>query len=202
MTPASKKSRTVNPSLHHVNLKTTRLQEMIDWYGNVIGIEVTHQAPGGAWLTNDAANHRLALLSVPGLADDPEKAKHTGIHHTAYEYPSFDDLMQTFDRLRADGIEPAFCLDHGMTLSMYYCDPDGNYVELQSDLFGDWAESKTYMQTSPQFEANPIGVFFDPARLYEGYKSGRSLAELHHAAMAGEFQPDPIPSLGLPPPPQ
>jgi hypothetical protein len=27
----------IKPTFHHVNLKTTRLQEMIDWYGVVIG---------------------------------------------------------------------------------------------------------------------------------------------------------------------
>ena len=201
MTQASKTSGTVNPSLHHVNLKTTRMPELIDWYGKVIGLEVTHLAEGGAWLTNDAANHRLALLAVPGLEDDPEKTRHTGMHHSAYEYPTFDDLMDTFERLRAEGIEPAFCLDHGMTISMYYRDPDGNYVELQADTFGDWAKSKSYMRTSPQFKANPIGVFFDPARLHAAYKSGQSVDELHRAAMAGEFEPNPVPSIGLPPPP-
>jgi catechol 2,3-dioxygenase len=200
MSRTSQKPKAVNPTLHHVNLKTTRMHELIDWYGRVIGVEVTHLSQGGAWLTNDSANHRLALLAVPGLADDPEKTKHTGMHHSAYEYPTFDDLMSTFDRLRAEGIEPAFCLDHGMTISMYYRDPDGNYVELQADTFGDWAKSKEHMQTSPEFEANPIGVFFDPARLHEAYKSGRPMADLHRAAMASEFEPNPLPCIGLPPP--
>ena len=27
-----------SPKFHHVNLKTTRLQEMIDWYGRVSGL--------------------------------------------------------------------------------------------------------------------------------------------------------------------
>jgi catechol 2,3-dioxygenase len=200
---ASQRSKTVNPSLHHVNLKTTRMQELIDWYGKAVGLEVTHQAPGGAWLSNDTANHRLALLSVPGLADDPAKTEHAGIHHMAYEFPTFKDLMENFDQLRREGIEPTFCLDHGMTMSMYYRDPDGNFVELQSDIFGDWAKSKAYMKTSPEFEADPIGTFFDPARLYDAYKSGRSLPDLHRAARGGEFLPDPIPGLvGLPPRPE
>jgi catechol 2,3-dioxygenase len=196
------KAHAVNPVLHHVNLKTTRMHELIEWYGKVIGVEVTHLSQGAAWLTNDAANHRLALLAVPGLKDDPDKIEHTGMHHSAYEYPTFDELMNAFDRLRAEGIEPAFCLDHGMTISMYYRDPDGNFVELQADTFGDWVKSKAHMQTSPEFEANPIGVFFDPARLLAAYKSGQSPNELHRAAMAGKFEPDPIPGIGLPPSPQ
>ena len=49
------------PKFHHVNLKTTRLQEMIDWYGEVVGTEVVFQDATGAWLSNDGANH----LPVP-----------------------------------------------------------------------------------------------------------------------------------------
>jgi catechol-2,3-dioxygenase len=105
------------PALHHVNFKTLRLQEMIDWYGLVIGTSVTFQFPGGAWLTNDGANHRIALLSVPGLENDPDKIRHTGLHHTAYEYPSIGDLLDEYARLKADGIRLHGCLDHGMTTS-------------------------------------------------------------------------------------
>ena len=76
----------IRPILHHVNLKTTRLQEMIDWYATAVGMRPTFQFPGGAWLTNDAANHRLALLTSPRMSDDPDKLVHTGIHHSAFEY--------------------------------------------------------------------------------------------------------------------
>ncbi len=34
----------VHPKFHHFNLKTTRLQEMIDWYGAVVGAEVVFQS--------------------------------------------------------------------------------------------------------------------------------------------------------------
>jgi hypothetical protein len=27
----------IKPTLHHVNLKTIRMQEMIDWYGVIVG---------------------------------------------------------------------------------------------------------------------------------------------------------------------
>ncbi len=52
-----------HPRLHHVNLKTTRLQEMIDWYSIVVGMRVQFQFPGAAFLSNDGANHRLALFA-------------------------------------------------------------------------------------------------------------------------------------------
>jgi len=191
----------IKPVLHHVNLVTTRLQEMIGWYGQVAGLEIAHLAPVGAWLTNDAANHRLALISLPGIADDPAKETHAGMHHIAFEYASFSDMFDSYARLRDLGIVPHFCLDHGLTTSMYYGDPDRNLVELQIDNFGDWAKSSHWMRTSPEFAANPIGMFFDPERVYDAYRAGRTAADIHRAAMAGEFVPDPLPSIGIPPKP-
>jgi catechol 2,3-dioxygenase-like lactoylglutathione lyase family enzyme len=54
--------RMIKPTMHHVNLKTNRLNEMIDWYASVIGTKVNFQFPGGAFISNDRANHRIALL--------------------------------------------------------------------------------------------------------------------------------------------
>ncbi len=177
------------PTLHHINLKTTRLQELVDWYGTVVGMKPNYAFPGGAWLTNDAANHRVALLSSPTLSDDPDKLVHTGMHHSAFEYPSMGDLLDTYMRLKALDIVPHACLDHGMTMSFYYLDPDGNSVELQSDNFDNWQESNEWMRTSPQFAANPIGMPVDPDQMVAAYQAGASFAELHERAYRGEFKP-------------
>jgi len=171
---------------------------MVAWYETVIGAKVQFRDRSAAWTTNDAANHRIAFLAVPGLSDDEQKTRHNGMHHCAFEYDSFDDLMASFDRLRKANIEPAFCLDHGMTISLYYKDPEGNFVELQSDVFGDWAKSGDFMRTSPDFAANPIGTFFDPARVYEALKSGADFKALQKSMRAGTYQPDKLPDIGLP----
>jgi alkylhydroperoxidase family enzyme len=57
-----------NPTLHHVNLKTTRLREMIEWYGTVVGLKPQHVDPVGAFLTNDAASHQGRLPKDGTLA--------------------------------------------------------------------------------------------------------------------------------------
>ena len=188
----------IRPSLHHVTFKTSRLDEMINWYGLVIGAQVQFRNDVAAWTTNDAANHRIAFLAVPGLSDDLEKVRHNGMHHTAFEYKTFDDLMSTFNRLRAAGVMPAFCLEHGLTLSIYYKDPEGNFVELQIDDFGDWHLSAEWMKTSPEFAANPIGVFFDPARVYELHASGTDFSTLRAAIRSSAYLPNPIPNIGIP----
>lgn len=176
------------PRLHHVNLKTRRLDEMIAWYATTIGMRVQHRFAGGAWLTNDAANHRLALLAPPHLSDDPEKIQHSGLHHTAYEFPAVEDLLGTYERLKAAGILPHACLDHGMTISMYFVDPDGNSLELQADVYGDWAQSSAFMHTA-DFARDPIGTPFDPDQVLAAWKAGASSADLHRRAYAGDFRP-------------
>ena len=177
------------PVFHHVNLKTRRLQEMIDWYGTVIGTKPTFQFPGGAWLTNDGANHRIALLTSSKMTDDPDKLMHTGMHHIAFEYKSCDELLDTYTRLKALGIVSHMSLDHGMTMSFYYVDPDGNSVELQYDNFGDWRASSEWMRTSPVFAKNPIGMLVDPAKMVQARAEGASPEDLHRRAYAGEFPP-------------
>jgi catechol 2,3-dioxygenase len=191
---------TIKPTLHHVTIKTSRLDEMVAWYTLVIGAQVQFKDRHAAWMTNDGANHRIAFLAVPGLEDDDDKVRHNGVHHCAFEYDSFADLMSSFDRMRGAGIMPAFCLDHGLTISLYYKDPEGNFVELQSDNFSDWARSSEWMRTSPDFAANPIGTFFDPARVYEKFQAGVDFKSLQKAVRAGDYLPDPIPSIGLPTP--
>lgn len=187
----------IKPVLHHVTLKTSHLPEMIAWYRAVLGAKVNYEDPVNAWLTNDAANHRIAF-AVPGLRDDDDKRSHNGIHHSAFEYANFPDLMSSYARMRDEGIHPAFCLEHGLTISIYYKDPEGNFVELQSDNFGDWALSTEWMQTSPDFAANPIGVAFDAERVYQAHRSGMKFKTLQQVIRRGDYLPDPTYDLGLP----
>jgi catechol 2,3-dioxygenase len=177
------------PVLHHVNLKTLKMDELIDWYGTVVGMRVHHKFPGGAWLSNDDANHRLALLTSPQLSEPQDKLLTTGMHHLAFEYASLQEMFEQYARLRGLDILPHAALDHGMTISLYYVDPDGNSVELQADAYGDWAQSTEFVLTSPEFKENPIGHVFDPDRVLEALRGGATAEEVHRRAYSGEFDP-------------
>lgn len=191
-------STIAKPALHHVTFKTTRLDAMIDWYGIVVGTVLNYRDNVAAWMSNDGANHRVALLGVPDLEDDPAKVPHTGMHHSAFEYPSIDQLLETYERLKGEGIMPHAALDHGVTTSLYYLDPDGNSVELQVDNFGDWQASSEWMRTAPEFKANPIGVQIDPDKLLAAWRAGADAGELHRRGYAGEFDPGTLLDLRLP----
>lgn len=188
----------VRPVFHHTTLATLKLDEMVEFYEKVAGLEPVYYSPGGAWLTNDAANHRIALLALPGLKAPEDKGHTAGLHHTAFEYASFDQWLDNYIRLRDEGIVPFLNLDHGMTMSMYYQDPEGNGVEIQVDGFGDWSAGKEWMWASQEFGDNPIGVYFDPERIVGARASGLEFREIHRRARAAEYEPAVKPEVFLP----
>ena len=51
----------IKPALHHVTFKTTRLDEMMAWYGTVLGGTINFKDDHNGWMTNDQANHRFAF---------------------------------------------------------------------------------------------------------------------------------------------
>jgi catechol 2,3-dioxygenase len=80
-----------------------------------------------------------------------------------------------------------------MTFSYYYSDPDGNHVELQCDVFGDWTKSKEWMRTSLQFKEDPLGKFVDPEQVAADRARGAGFEEIHAKAMEGGYAPPEAP---------
>jgi catechol 2,3-dioxygenase len=104
-------------------------------------------------------------------------------------FASLTELLAAYSRLKDHGIAPPFNLDYGMTLSIYYPDPDGNLLELQVDTFADWAASRQWMASAPEIAANPIGVQFDPDKLVLARAEGLSDQEIHRRAYTCQYAP-------------
>jgi hypothetical protein len=114
-----------------------------------------------AWVTNDKANHRIGLIAIPQLVKDAQRSIHVRLQHTAFEYKSLDELLETYVRLKKAGIAPLLSADHGPTTSMYYEDPDGNSVELFVDNFGigrSPAISWRILQNLPPYQWAPMSI--------------------------------------------
>ena len=159
----------------HVVLKTANYEAVIAWYATVLQARVAFRNDFIAFLTYDDEHHRVAVINTPGTrASDPAAA---GVHHIAYTYAGLGELLATYRRLKANGIEPVRCINHGPTTSMYYRDPDGLRVELQIDNFATMDESHAYF-TGRDFAENPIGVIFDPEQLIRDYEAGVSFEDL------------------------
>jgi catechol 2,3-dioxygenase-like lactoylglutathione lyase family enzyme len=168
------RGRIAPAKLAHVVRRTARFDEMVAWYETVLAARTVHADGVLAFLTYDDEHHRIAIARLPGLEDAPAMA--AGTDHIAFTHADLGDLLNTWARLMAEGIEPYWCLNHGPTTSMYYKDPDGNKVELQIDNF-DTDETNRWMG-SGEFAKNPIGIIFEPEELLARYRSGEPLETL------------------------
>jgi catechol 2,3-dioxygenase-like lactoylglutathione lyase family enzyme len=180
--------RILRPTLAHTSNYTTRVDELLQWYRNVVGMEITSspRVLPGHFVSNDTAHHRMSFFHLPDMKPDVVRDA-AGVNHVAFEYETVDELLETWTRLHALGIIPHTTVDHGPTYSFYYWDPDGNNVELFTDAFGDPEKSMEFFQTDERFQKNPMGNEVDPARMIEARHNGVTYAEMHKAAMQGEF---------------
>ena len=172
---------TVRPvRLAHIVFLTADLQRMIDWYCTVLGAHVVNRNDHIAFLTYDDEHHRVALIAPPDIAPRPEGPT-VGFYHSAFTYAGLRELIEVYDHLRAQGIEPRRTINHGPTISFYYTDPDGNDVELQVDRFEDALEAQEWMK-GPEFTANPIGIDLEVEDLRRRLESGESIASIMRRA--------------------
>ena len=158
----------------HVVYRTRRFEQMLHWYETVFNAKVQYQNAALAFLTYDDEHHRFAFANLSLLQPDGTETDRQGVigvDHVAYTYASLNDLFENYAQLKEQGIRPYWCIHHGITVSMYYADPDGNQMEFQVDCCNSIEEANAFMY-SPRFSANPIGVEYDPddwlARLRAG----------------------------------
>ncbi|PCI03554.1 MAG: hypothetical protein COB81_03785 [Flavobacteriaceae bacterium] len=111
-----------------------------------------------------------------------------GVDHVAYDYASLRDLLENYDGFKAQGITPYWCINHGMSVSLYYADPDGNQMEFTADVFATKAEGSAYFHNLKE-DDNPVGVEYDPDEWLTKLRSGTLEAELLKFDAAGEVSP-------------
>src|SRR3546814_17515381 len=77
--------------LAHFVLRTSRFEELVDWYQTVLGATPAFKNELLAFLSYDEEHHRVAILNVPGLQPQP-----TGVvvvHHCAFTFATLADLL-------------------------------------------------------------------------------------------------------------
>ena len=177
ISPARKLStQAISPAkFAHFVLRSSNMAKLVDWYCTVLNMHVVQRNDFICFMTYDDEHHRLAVVNIEGLREPDPKA--WGLAHVAYTFRDIGQLLSTWRRLKDKGIEPYRPIHHGPTISLYYRDPDGNYVELQVDRYKTKEECSAYF-TTDAFRKNPIGVAFDPATMAAAWEAGAPEAEL------------------------
>jgi catechol 2,3-dioxygenase-like lactoylglutathione lyase family enzyme len=113
------------------------MDEMLDFYCNVLGFEVTDRGPLGppegpeiVFMSQVASDHHQ-LAFVPTRQEDQPSNSH---NHMAFRTESLGDVRRYGEALRKDGrVENLLPLCHGNAWSYYFADPEGNGIEIFCD---------------------------------------------------------------------
>jgi catechol 2,3-dioxygenase-like lactoylglutathione lyase family enzyme len=166
----------IKPSkLAHVVIRTPKFAESRRWWGTVLDAKPSYENEQLSFMTYDDEHHRIGIINMPQLAE--QDMSRAGVEHVAFTYATLGELLATFRRLKRQGIEPFWCINHGPTISMYYRDPDATKLELQYDTFPDPAGVDAFF-ASGAYDENFMGIIFDPETMIDHYEAGRPLDEI------------------------
>ena len=160
--------------LSHVVLRTAKLKPSRDWYLITLNGRVQYEDATVCFLTYDAEHHRIGIVQIPGVTEEPGTGP--GLEHISFAYRHLGELLANYQRLKGLGIEPYWTINHGPTISMYYRDPDGNRIELQYDIFSTPDDANRFI--AENYAENFMGIIFDPEEMIQRYEAGMSLAEI------------------------
>jgi catechol 2,3-dioxygenase len=139
-------------SLGHVVLRVTDRERAERFYGGVLGLPVCARFDEGGFkmaFFTLGNHHDFAVMEVSGEGSSRSESA-VGLHHVAFKIGNtLDELREARARLEAAGVATT-PIDHDVTKSLYFADPDGNGVEVYVDVSDAWRrEPQRVAQVAP-----------------------------------------------------
>lgn len=116
--------------LGHIHLKVSNLKRSIAFYTALLNFKITEVVYNYAFLTLGMHHHNLALQERPNVNAPEENS--LGLYHFALEVQHEKDLLNIVKNLKENNI-PYTPVDHRISKSLYFTDPDGNGIEVYRD---------------------------------------------------------------------
>lgn len=146
--------------LGHVNIFVRNAERSRQWYEDVLGLHTYDFVPGrAAFMSADLEqSHEVALIQVGDDAPGQQKGQ-VGLNHMAWMMASLDDLKEIYQRLKEKQVPIERVSDHGISVGIYFRDPDGNGIEVSYELpRSQWYSQERIFSS----EARPRGLFSGP----------------------------------------
>ena len=148
-------------ALGHVVLRVTDLARSEAFYGGLLGLPICARADkDGLKMTffSLGDHHNFAIAQVPGDGTRPS-ANRPGLHHVAFRIgDSLDQLREAKAVVEAAGVTTT-PMDHEVTKSLYFADPDGNGVELYVDASDVWRREPQRVAKAQPMELSGQSTF-------------------------------------------
>jgi catechol 2,3-dioxygenase len=127
-------------ALGHVVLRVTDCARAEQFYGEVLGLPICarYDENGLKMAFFTLGNHHdFAVMEVSGEGSSRSESA-VGLHHVAFKIGTkIEELLEAKAKLEAAGLalNP---VDHDVTKSLYFEDPDGNGIEVYIDASDGW----------------------------------------------------------------
>ena len=153
--------------LGHVNIYVRDSERSRQWYEKILGLHTYHNRPGAAaFMSADLdQSHEVALMQVGENAPGPQRGQ-VGLNHMAWMVGSLDALKAAYQRLKDNNVKIDHISDHGISLGIYFQDPDGNGLEVSYELPREqWPQKDQVFGLAPEQRGRFPGPWdTDPAR--------------------------------------
>src|SRR6266511_1943791 len=128
--------------LGHVVLNVRDAAKSRDFYTRTLGLKVAQENLEKGMVVDSIGreHHGLALFQL--ASGEPPAATQPGLHHMAWRLPSFEELKAAYQELKEIGVPVESTVEHNVTRSVYFPDPDGNRVELYCDMVENGFETR------------------------------------------------------------
>src|SRR4030095_14721708 len=119
-------------------------------YVDILGMHITFEHDGvGVVFRFQDYQRDIAVFKVSDDADAPQKNQ-VGLAHIALIADSFDTVKAMYQRLKAHDVPIVRTVDHGITKSVYFKDPEGNELEIYCEVpERPWQEQETIIVADP-----------------------------------------------------
>lgn len=147
-------------SLAHVVLRTTEqnYDKMVFFYKELLNAEIIFEEEYFSFLRYDYEHHRVGILKTPDTK--PKQGDFSGLEHVSWTFANLTAMARAYAHMKSIGFEPYWAVNHGMTSSMYYRDPERNKVEIQIENFDTADEADAFVRSNV-FKVNPVGTDID-----------------------------------------
>jgi catechol 2,3-dioxygenase len=119
----------------HVVIRVRDLARSRKFYTEVLGMDVMMESSTlrGVFLANNRRDHHeLALIEVGPQAEGPH-GNQLGLSHIAFRLRNEEELRAAYRELKEKDVPISFTVNHGITKSVYFYDPDGYELEVYCD---------------------------------------------------------------------
>jgi catechol 2,3-dioxygenase len=118
----------------HVVIKMRDLEAAKRFYRDILGMKITDEREDfGVFFRFHDYHHDIAVFKVAEDAAAPQRNQ-VGLAHIALVADSLDTVKAMYQRLKEHNVPIVQTVDHGITKSVYFKDPEGNELEIYCEV--------------------------------------------------------------------